>query len=89
MINSIGAEKQAQKIIDTLGGYVQILTYYQATSLAGPEKPIGSPIPAQPVFIVPFGRDPRYIDRADITSELNKRLQSHRRAALAGIGGVG
>ena len=41
------------------------------------------------VFTVPFERDPRYIDRADITSQLDKRLQSHNRAALAGIGGVG
>ena len=44
---------------------------------------------SESVFTVPFERDPRYIDRADITSQLDTQLQSHPRAALAGIGGVG
>lgn len=89
MTNSLGAEKQTQRILETLRGYVQILTYYQATSLAGSEKLIVSPKSSQTVFTVPFGRDPRYVDRADIISELDQRLQKHHRAALAGIGGVG
>lgn len=69
---------------------MQILTYYQATtSVAGSERPIDAQKSLESVFTVPFERDPRYIDRADITSQLDKRLQSHHRAALAGIGGVG
>lgn len=75
---SLGAEKK-----------VQALTYYQATSVVGPEKPMDSQKILESVFTVPFERDPRYIDRADITSQLDKRLQCHHRAALAGIGGVG
>ena len=38
---------------------------------------------------MPFERDTRFIDRPEITSKLDKRLQSCHRAALAGIGGVG
>ena len=68
---------------------MQTLTYYQATSIVGPEKSIDSQKMSESVFSVPFERDPMYIDRADITSQLDKRLQSHHRAALAGIGGVG
>ena len=39
--------------------------------------------------MVPFERDLKYIDRSDIISQLNAKLKSSRRAALAGIGGVG
>ena len=89
VFHSLGAEKKAQAVIKSLRGYVQTLTYYQATSIAGPEKPMDSQKMSESVFTVPFERDPRYIDRADITSQLEKRLQNHHRAALAGIGGVG
>lgn len=86
---SIGIEKKSQAIIDTLRGYVQILTYYQAASLAGPVKDVDSYKEPEPVFTVPFERDPRFIDRPEITSKLEEMLASRHRAALAGIGGVG
>ena len=38
-IASLGVEKKTQAITDTLRGYVQILTYYQAGSLARLENP--------------------------------------------------
>lgn len=86
---SISIEKKSQAIIDTLRGYVQILTYYQAASLAGSVKDLDSYKESEPIFTVPFERDPGFIDRPGITSKLDKMLGSRHRAALAGIGGVG
>lgn len=88
-ISSLGLEKKTQAITDTLRGYVQILTYYQAGSLARLEKPSSPPQYIKPVFMVPFDRDTKYIDRKDITSELSIRLANQRRVALTGIGGAG
>lgn len=68
---------------------MQILTYYQSTSIAGSERPSGSQKLSEPVFIVPFERDPGFIDRPEIMSKLEKRLKERRCAALAGVGGVG
>lgn len=40
-------------------------------------------------FEIPFERDPDFIGRIDIISELDEKLKVQRRVALAGIGGVG
>jgi hypothetical protein len=88
-ILSLGVEKKTQAITDTLRGYVQLLTYYQAGSLARLERASSSPQYIEPVFIVPFDRDTKYIDRKDITLELSTRLANQRRVALTGIGGAG
>lgn len=68
---------------------MQILTYYQATSITRSEKSSDSQNFSEPVFTVPFERDPGFIDRPEIMSKLEKRLEERRCAALAGVGGVG
>lgn len=40
-------------------------------------------------FMVPFERDSQFVGRADIICELDQILNSQRRVALAGIGGIG
>lgn len=40
-------------------------------------------------FMVPFERDPKFVGRIDIITDLDHKLSSQRRVALAGIGGVG
>ncbi|MCJ1265885.1 hypothetical protein MMC22_005767 [Lobaria immixta] len=40
-------------------------------------------------FIVPFERDSKFVGRKDIIDELDQQLNSQRRVALAGIGGIG
>jgi hypothetical protein len=38
---------------------------------------------------VPFDKDPQFIGREDIIARINHKLETKRRVALAGIGGVG
>ena len=45
--------------------------------------------PSQACFTVPFERDLKFIGREDIIVEINRRFQTQRRVALAGIGGIG
>ena len=40
-------------------------------------------------FMVPFERDAKFVGREDIIAELDQKLKSRRRVALAGIGGIG
>lgn len=40
-------------------------------------------------FMVPFERDSQFVGRMDIIGELDQMLNSQRRVALAGIGGIG
>jgi hypothetical protein len=44
---------------------------------------------ANPIFMVPFVRDGKFIGREDILCQIEERLQVARRVSLAGIGGVG
>ncbi|KAL8992228.1 MAG: hypothetical protein Q9169_007264 [Polycauliona sp. 2 TL-2023] len=86
---SIATEKKVQRIADTLRSYIQTLTFYRTANLkSGPERDSSSQ-DSGPVFMVPFERDTRYIDRSDVTSRLDSELDTTHRAALAGIGGVG
>lgn len=39
--------------------------------------------------MVPFARDSKFVGRMDIIAELDQKLISQRRVALAGIGGIG
>ncbi|KAM0805646.1 P-loop containing nucleoside triphosphate hydrolase protein [Usnea florida] len=42
-----------------------------------------------PVSTVPYPRDPNFIDRKDIFSQIAEQLQNHHRVSLCGLGGVG
>lgn len=43
-----------------------------------------------PVFMVPFHQDKMFVGRVEILNEIRVALNNeHRRAVLAGIGGVG
>ena len=96
-ISSVHQEKKVKSIIETVRGYIHVLTYHQATR-AG-KLNMGeylhttrsrSPQPElRKAFLVPFERDSGYIDRTGIIDQLDERLKTHRRVSLAGIGGVG
>jgi hypothetical protein len=45
--------------------------------------------PVDPVFMVPFARDDKFVGREDILGQIEERLQVGHRVSLAGIGGVG
>ncbi|KAL8816805.1 MAG: hypothetical protein Q9223_004247 [Gallowayella weberi] len=86
---SVATEKKIQNITNALRDYIQILNFYQTTSLATTATSDSQAQEIDPIFMVPFERDTKYIDRSDITSQIEARLTSNHRAALAGIGGVG
>ena len=43
----------------------------------------------KPLFMVPFNRDPIFIDRAQIFNLIEEQTKTESRVALSGIGGVG
>ncbi|EHK98765.1 putative Vegetative incompatibility protein HET-E-1 [Glarea lozoyensis 74030] len=43
----------------------------------------------EPKFTVPFVRDPKFIGRVDVIQEMTKQLDTRRRIAICGIGGIG
>ena len=62
--SSVRQEKKIEQITKTFRNYVQTLTYHQATS---PSNLVLKP--RKPAFMVPFERDPKFVERADIISE--------------------
>jgi hypothetical protein len=42
-----------------------------------------------PVFMVPFEKDPKFVGRADVIADIEEALKIQSRIAIAGIGGVG
>jgi hypothetical protein len=42
-----------------------------------------------PVFMVPFQRDPKFLERQSIMENIKSKFKTSRRVALAGLGGVG
>ena len=42
-----------------------------------------------PVFMVPFEKDPKFVGRADVIADIEQALKKQSRIAIAGIGGVG
>ncbi|KAJ9655262.1 hypothetical protein H2201_008839 [Coniosporium apollinis] len=82
--SSVGHEKAVERITERLRGYVQTLTYHQATGTSTLQ-----PTKFMPMFAVPFERDPKSVGRSDIMDQLDQRLAVQSRVALSGIGGVG
>ena len=94
VVASIGKEKKFSEVAHTLKEYVQFLTYHQAAAgcLSPPlevPRSLSKECTVEPVFLVPFERDDKFVGRSELVSEIDRRLKMHRRAALAGIGGVG
>jgi hypothetical protein len=52
--------------------------------------PLSSETPPEPSCLVPFRRDPDYVDRGTLLDELRERCaEPASRVALVGLGGVG
>ena len=82
--SSVRQERKVEQITKTFHNYIQTLTYYEVTGHIKSKAKL-----MKPFFMVPFERDPKYITRADIASQISQRLGTHNRVALAGLGGVG
>ena len=82
---SVFKDKETQRILKDLDRYIARLTFHNTSG--GIKK---APPQSVPHFtMIPSNRDPNFIDRPEIFRELQLNLESHRRAALEGIGGVG
>ena len=56
--------------------------------LANFQKDI-DPRRSKPSFHVPFDKDEKFVGREDVLDEIDTKLKTQRRIALAGIGGIG
>ncbi|KAF2139228.1 uncharacterized protein K452DRAFT_337374 [Aplosporella prunicola CBS 121167] len=81
---SLRSEEKIQDINKRLKNYIVALTLHQIA-------PTSVPIQSEtgPLFAMPFERDTKFIGRLDIIRQLDDKFSTGRRAALAGIGGVG
>lgn len=50
---------------------------------------VWSQAPSASVFMVPFQRDPKFLERQSIMENIASKFENQRRVALAGLGGVG
>lgn len=41
------------------------------------------------VFLVPFSKDAKFVDRIKTFEDIDEKFKTHRRISLSGIGGVG
>jgi hypothetical protein len=46
-------------------------------------------IPINPIFSVPFRKDPHFIERESIFSQIEKRAKASNYVSLCGLGGMG
>src|SRR6266498_4196147 len=78
VFRSVSQEKDVQQIVERLQTYVSTLTYHQAVGF-----PKVLSVRTKPLFTVPFERDPNFIPRSDILEQVDQKLKTHRRVALA------
>jgi hypothetical protein len=58
-------------------------------SLSSADFALGQTGSKRPISTLPFERDNNFVGREGIIAEMEKRILSRRRVAIAGIGGVG
>lgn len=101
-IKSLSHDKDVEQISSKLDRCVQTLTFYHTSYHSElinklvidetPQHRVHKQTASSrgPLFMVPFYRDDRFVGREEILAELDETLKKqHRRAVLAGIGGVG
>ena len=94
-ISSVRREKKFYETVETIKGYVQYLTYHQAAApiivnaMEIPKSLVQQQPISTPIFMVPFERDEDYVQRSNLLTDIDRRFETQRRAALSGIGGVG
>jgi hypothetical protein len=95
--HSLVEESRVQKIAAALSDNVQLLMALNV-SRAEKQAPVLSRMTTEVLpsygkatgfFLLPFSRDPRFIGREKVMSEIRSMFEQQRRVAIAGIGGVG
>ena len=81
-------ERSKSSPIQTVNVVMQHPFHHLVRSESTPEVSPAYPQPS-PLFIVPFQRDHKFIPRRAIVEEMDRRFETQRRVAIAGLGGVG
>ena len=83
-ISSIYYEKELSKTWREIENYKNLLT-----KAKGVVQEHEIPYSENPVFMVPFEKDPRFVGRVNVIADIEQALKKQSRIAIAGIGGVG
>jgi hypothetical protein len=85
--SSVRQERDVREIIDRIQRYqISLIQHHTAPhSVALPSRTKRT----KPLFTVPFAQDVRFTGRQDELTQIDVHFQTHRRVALAGLGGVG
>ncbi len=85
--SSVRQERDVREIIDRIQRYqISLIQHHTAPhSVRLPSRTKRT----KPLFTVPFAQDVRFKGRQDELKRIGEHLQTHRRVALAGLGGVG
>lgn len=84
VFSSVRQEKAVKEILYRIQQYQISLIHYHTTS---PLQVL--PMRTKSLFFVPFPRDPHFVGREDCIEAIDNHFLNYRRAALAGLGGVG
>jgi hypothetical protein len=101
-LKSLRHNKDVDRSVTKLEGYIRLLTFSQSTSSLDSidtllklealrlSQNATSHQPCKPVFMIPFDRNDAFVGRLTILNLVHQKLTtSHRRAVLTGLGGVG
>lgn len=97
-VSSLRHDKNVEAIDKSITSYVEALTFYHSSESASISQitevlrdlSVKFEEPARkPLFVVRYQKEEEFIGRKPIMEEIEKRFESSRRVAIAGIGGVG
>ena len=89
---SVKHDWEIRNILDQIQRYIDVLQLYQTTSHLATLPLTDTPSSGKEMpqlFLVPFPQDSQFIGRETVLSNLDSQLESHKCAALTGIGGIG
>ena len=82
---SLRQEREIQTLLQELDRYLARVILHNTSGTRAATQAA----PLQRVVMIPGNRDPKFVDRPDLFSELQASLDANGRTALAGMGGVG
>ena len=86
---SLRKDKQVQVLLKDIDRYLAGLTFHNTSfGGVGVTRPMQT-IATKHVDMTPSGRDPNFVDRPALFEAIASVMKQHKRAALAGIGGIG
>ncbi|KAM0321624.1 hypothetical protein ACHAPQ_009339 [Fusarium lateritium] len=89
---SVRYDKEVEQISQSIDRHIEALSFYQVTEISQ-ERKGGPPPPQKTYWVVPFDRNPSFVDRSaifdNIENAFNVEDGVQPKAALYGLGGIG